>query len=1049
MSDFAVAGSGTIVKKKKAALMNTIMQLRKACNHPYLFDGAEPGPPFTNGAHLYENSGKMVLLHKLLIKLKSGNNRVLIFSQMTRMLDIISDYCYVQGYETCRIDGSMSAADRENEIVEYSKRDSNKFIFLLSTRSGGLGLNLAMADTVILYDSDWNPHSDKQAIDRAHRIGQKGVVHVYRFVSEHTVDEQITMRAEKKLYLDAMVMARGSMRKADGSTSQEDLLEVVTFGADRVFKSDSNTITDDDIDVIIGRGTYKTQQASQKLKDECQYDLKSFSMNAPQTEAMPTAGWLSSTAEQKAARPVRVADVHTPRVASLGEGLAVIPPHTTISSDAGPAIVRGRKEAGDFCYIWGLIGFGDEAGKPVAQAGLKLYYPVELPLARDVRVAQIALGPRHGAFVTPSGDLYLFGNGQKCTLSVTVPHSFAPTPFVFPHRYTRSFVEARKFVQVACGTSHSVAITANGEVWTWGSGAEYQLGRRARVIYAEDDNDAEDGDNDKRDGSKTKAKVELGSRPAPVLDLEGKRIVSVECGPTTTYAITDDGKLYTWGSSDDGLLCVSIVLEGSKKLAKVTELGRPTMVDSIARRHIIQVSAGLQHVLLLDDQGMIYSCGCPDYGRLGHKDTRARFVPELVQALSHIPCREIAAGARHSLALSTTGALYRWGKEGQRSSGTSTPQSIARFDGMGLSGIAAGDGISYAFTSTGQVWFWGQARRVEMIGMGPDASLSVQEPQLLKSLKSKHVVGMAASDRFCVTIVDGRKSSSESCDACDEGGALLLCDTCPSAFHYDCLPECIEVADLPEGDWSCPRCLTVQGHQPALPPTASNDCFSHISAFASGTNPRTFSPCILVESSSILGLPRDVQMFNIAFSQAWSRVQSAADGQIAGVANPYALAFEASDVKQQREKIAHALLREKQQRDATTAAREAAYATENKRRARLAEKKQKALADIPAAHRQLEAEKLKSLSQFQIAQWNEVTRYHELQSRLMHLQLEQLKVEQMLKINSYKLFYQAVGIDTIVGAKPFTVYSGASGYDVFSYLRKCSYTFQEISRVKV
>lgn len=130
------------------------MQLRKVCNHPYLFDGAEP-TPYTNGTHLITNAGKLDLLDKLLPKLKAAGSRVLIFSQMTRMLDILEDYLTFREYEYCRIDGSTSSEDRENQIDEYNKPGSEKFVFLLSTRAGGLGINLATADTVILYDSDW------------------------------------------------------------------------------------------------------------------------------------------------------------------------------------------------------------------------------------------------------------------------------------------------------------------------------------------------------------------------------------------------------------------------------------------------------------------------------------------------------------------------------------------------------------------------------------------------------------------------------------------------------------------------------------------------------------------------------------------------------------------------------------------------------------------------------------------------------------------------------------------------------------------------------
>lgn len=140
----------------QARLMNVLMHLRKVCNHPYLFDGAEQGPPFSDGPHLWENSAKMSLLHKLLPKLKSKGSRVLIFCQMTRVLDILEDYFRLVGHEYCRIDGNTDGEKRDSQMEEFNAPGSSKFCFLLSTRAGGLGINLATADIVILYDSDWN-----------------------------------------------------------------------------------------------------------------------------------------------------------------------------------------------------------------------------------------------------------------------------------------------------------------------------------------------------------------------------------------------------------------------------------------------------------------------------------------------------------------------------------------------------------------------------------------------------------------------------------------------------------------------------------------------------------------------------------------------------------------------------------------------------------------------------------------------------------------------------------------------------------------------------
>lgn len=139
-------------------------------------------------------------------------SRVLIFSQMTRMLDILEDYCIYNNYDFCRIDGQTKGNDRDESMDIFNAPGSKKFVFLLTTRAGGLGINLQTADVVILYDSDWNPQADLQAQDRAHRIGQKKQVRVFRFVTENTVEEKIIERAERKLYTDAVVIQQGMAR---------------------------------------------------------------------------------------------------------------------------------------------------------------------------------------------------------------------------------------------------------------------------------------------------------------------------------------------------------------------------------------------------------------------------------------------------------------------------------------------------------------------------------------------------------------------------------------------------------------------------------------------------------------------------------------------------------------------------------------------------------------------------------------------------------------------------------------------------------------------
>uniref|UniRef100_A0A453DYC3 Chromatin-remodeling complex ATPase chain n=1 Tax=Aegilops tauschii subsp. strangulata TaxID=200361 RepID=A0A453DYC3_AEGTS len=250
---------------ERKRLLNIAMQLRKCCNHPYLFQGAEPGPPYTTGDHLIETAGKMVLLDKLLPKLKDRDSRVLIFSQMTRLLDILEDYLIYRGYQFCRIDGSTGGQDRDASIDAFNKPGSEKFVFLLSTRAGGLGINLATADVVILYDSDWNPQADLQAQDRAHRIGQKKEVQVFRFCTEYTIEEKVIERAYKKLALDALVIQQGRL-SGQKTVNKDDLLQMVRYGAEMVFSSKDSTITDEDVDRIIAKGEETKAALDAKMK---------------------------------------------------------------------------------------------------------------------------------------------------------------------------------------------------------------------------------------------------------------------------------------------------------------------------------------------------------------------------------------------------------------------------------------------------------------------------------------------------------------------------------------------------------------------------------------------------------------------------------------------------------------------------------------------------------------------------------------------------------------------------------------------------------------
>nr|XP_033796299.1 chromodomain-helicase-DNA-binding protein 1-like isoform X2 [Geotrypetes seraphini]XP_033796301.1 chromodomain-helicase-DNA-binding protein 1-like isoform X2 [Geotrypetes seraphini]XP_033796302.1 chromodomain-helicase-DNA-binding protein 1-like isoform X2 [Geotrypetes seraphini]XP_033796303.1 chromodomain-helicase-DNA-binding protein 1-like isoform X2 [Geotrypetes seraphini] len=257
--------------RKKARLVNVLIQLRKCVDHPYLFDGVEP-EPFEIGEHLVEASGKLHLLDKMLAFLYSEGHRVLLFSQMTRMLDILQDYMEYKGYSYERLDGSVRGEERYLAIKSFS--NDSVFVFLLSTKAGGVGMNLTAADTVIFVDSDYNPQNDLQAAARAHRIGQNKPVKVIRLIGRDTVEEIIYRRATSKLRLTNTIMEGGqfafSGEKAQAPAVIQ-LNEILKFGLDKLLSCEESTIQEVDLKNILGdsrKGEWVTERLQQQDKED-------------------------------------------------------------------------------------------------------------------------------------------------------------------------------------------------------------------------------------------------------------------------------------------------------------------------------------------------------------------------------------------------------------------------------------------------------------------------------------------------------------------------------------------------------------------------------------------------------------------------------------------------------------------------------------------------------------------------------------------------------------------------------------------------------------
>ncbi|XP_037493511.1 CHD3-type chromatin-remodeling factor PICKLE [Jatropha curcas] len=292
------------------SLINVVMELRKLCCHPYMLEGVEPDIEDSNESYkqLVESSGKLQLLDKMMVKLKEQGHRVLIYSQFQHMLDLLEDYCTYKRWQYERIDGKVGGAERQVRIDRFNSKNSSRFCFLLSTRAGGLGINLATADTVIIYDSDWNPHADLQAMARAHRLGQTNKVMIYRLVTRGTIEERMMQMTKKKMVLEHLVVGR---LKAQ-NINQEELDDIIRYGSKELFADEndeagkSRQIHYDDtaIDRLLDREQVGDEEASLDDEEEDGF-LKAFKVAnfeyIDEAEAAAEAEAQKAAAEAKAA----------------------------------------------------------------------------------------------------------------------------------------------------------------------------------------------------------------------------------------------------------------------------------------------------------------------------------------------------------------------------------------------------------------------------------------------------------------------------------------------------------------------------------------------------------------------------------------------------------------------------------------------------------------------------------------------------------------------------------------------------------------------------
>ncbi|KKK13419.1 chromatin structure-remodeling complex subunit snf2 [Aspergillus ochraceoroseus] len=251
-----VVSDGKGGKTGMRGLSNMLMQLRKLCNHPFVFEPVEDQMNPSRGTNdlLWRTAGKFELLDRILPKFRATGHRVLMFFQMTQIMNIMEDFLRLRGMKYLRLDGSTKSDDRSDLLRLFNAEGSDYFCFLLSTRAGGLGLNLQTADTVVIFDSDWNPHQDLQAQDRAHRIGQKNEVRILRLITSNSVEEKILERAQFKLDMDGKVIQAGKFDNKSTNEERDALLRTLletAEAADQIGEQDE--MDDDDLNDIMAR----------------------------------------------------------------------------------------------------------------------------------------------------------------------------------------------------------------------------------------------------------------------------------------------------------------------------------------------------------------------------------------------------------------------------------------------------------------------------------------------------------------------------------------------------------------------------------------------------------------------------------------------------------------------------------------------------------------------------------------------------------------------------------------------------------------------------
>eukprot|EP00357_Protocruzia_adherens_P021885 CAMPEP_0115046674 /NCGR_PEP_ID=MMETSP0216-20121206/48875_1 /TAXON_ID=223996 /ORGANISM="Protocruzia adherens, Strain Boccale" /LENGTH=1611 /DNA_ID=CAMNT_0002429771 /DNA_START=24 /DNA_END=4859 /DNA_ORIENTATION=- len=266
------------------SLINVLTNLRLVADHPLLVESFTEEQLKNQGEmtmkdleNLVIESGKLQLLDRMLVKFKRLGNRLIVFSQFVIMLNILEQYLTMRGYKHLRLDGSTPHSERQIIIDKYNRENSDYFVIIMSTKAGGLGINLATADTVVLFDSDFNPHNDLQALNRAHRIGQTRKVMIYRMITRFTVEEKVMEIAKQKLMLEHIIVRQmGGNKGGEHKLKQGELNNIIKFGTSKLFcdesEEDSLVYTEDVLDKLLDRELQSRAKEKEVVEQEKEAD---------------------------------------------------------------------------------------------------------------------------------------------------------------------------------------------------------------------------------------------------------------------------------------------------------------------------------------------------------------------------------------------------------------------------------------------------------------------------------------------------------------------------------------------------------------------------------------------------------------------------------------------------------------------------------------------------------------------------------------------------------------------------------------------------------